>query len=283
MSPAERRPLAFGARVGKNRSMTADRPRSEHLRFPGAFGDTLAARLDRPGGEARAYALFAHCFTCGKDLRTLGRISAALVDRGIAVLRFDFTGIGESAGDFSRTNFSSNLDDLRAAAAFMRAELEAPSLLLGHSLGGAAVIAVARDIPEVVAVATLAAPADTRRFRTRLTRSVPELESRGEGELSLGGGRFRIRRQLLDDLDAYAMERHVTELGRPLLVFHSTADTTVDIDQGLRLFALARQPKSFVALDGADHLLLADERDAPYVGAVLAAWADRYLDPPPAG
>jgi alpha/beta superfamily hydrolase len=252
-------------------------PAGRHVRFAGASGARLAARLDLPAGEPRAWVLFAHCFTCGKDLRSVGRIGRALAERGIAVMRFDFTGIGQSEGDFADTTFSSNVADLEAAVDFMRAELAAPRLLVGHSLGGAAVLAVAARVPEVAAVATIAAPANTDQFRARLLRRVPELESRGEGEISLGGGRYRIRRELLDDLAEQRLDEVLDHLDKPLLVLHSPADATVDITQGERLFARARQPKSFVALDGADHLLLDNPADAAFVGELLATWAGRYL------
>src|SRR5215203_4798702 len=174
--------------------------KSEHLKFPGAQGQELAARLDSPVTTPAAYALFAHCFTCSKDIKAAGWISRALVARGIAVLRFDFTGIGQSGGDFSGTDFSSNLDDLAAAADFLRREHEAPRLLVGHSLGGCAVLAAAERIPEARAIATLGAPSATEHLSKTLVRIAPDLEARGEAEVNLGGQPFRIRKELLDDL-----------------------------------------------------------------------------------
>lgn len=252
--------------------------RREHLHFPGAHGADLAARLESPDVEPTAYALFAHCFTCSKDLKAAGWISRALVDRGIAVFRFDFTGIGESEGDFAETDFSSNLDDLVAAADFLRRERQAPRLLVGHSLGGAAVLAVTERIPETAAVATICAPSDTEHLRDVLVRLSPELEARGEAEVDLGGGHpFRIRKQLLEDLAEDHLQGVLSRLHRPLLIFHSPVDNIVGIEHAQRIFEAAKHPKSFISLGMADHLLQR-ERDARYVGEVLAAWAGRYLE-----
>lgn len=252
--------------------------RRENLRFPGAHGGTLAARLESPVTEPTAYALFAHCFTCSKDLKAAGWISRALVDRGIAVLRFDFTGIGESEGDFAETDFSSNLEDLVAAADFLRGQYQAPGLLLGHSLGGTAVLAAVERIPEVRAVSTIGAPSDTGHLRDTLLRLSPELEARGEAEVDLGGAQpFRIRKELLDDLAEDHLQGVLHRLHRPLLLFHSPVDNTVGIEHAHRLFEAAKHPKSYVSLGMADHLL-SHERDARYVGEVLAAWAGRWLE-----
>lgn len=252
--------------------------RREHLRFPGAHGGTLAARLESPVTDPTAYALFAHCFTCSKDLKAAGWISRALVDRGIAVLRFDFTGIGESEGDFAETDFSSNLQDLVAAADFLRNRYQAPGLLLGHSLGGTAVLAAAERIPEARAVATIAAPSGTEHLRNILIRLAPELEARGEAEVDLGGNRrFPIRKELLDDLAEDHLRGVLHGLRRPLLLFHSPVDNTVGIEHAHRLFEAAKHPKSYISLGLADHLL-SQERDARYVGEVLAAWAGRWLE-----
>ena len=247
------------------------------LHFEGAFGDRLAARVELPIGKPTACALFAHCFTCGKDLKAVVRISRALAERGIAVFRFDFTGLGESAGDFADTNFSSNLEDLVAAADLMRGEWGGAQILIGHSLGGAAVLAAARRIPEVKAVATLAAPSDTEHLRDTLVGIAPELESAGEAEINLGGRRVRVRRQLLDNLGEQSMMASIHNLGLPLLIFHSPADEVVGIDHARRIYKAAKHPKSFVSLDGADHLLLAREEDSRFVADVLAAWAGRYV------
>lgn len=252
--------------------------RREHLRFPGSRGGTLAGRLESPVPEPTAYALFAHCFTCSKDLKAAGWISRALVDRGIAVFRFDFTGIGESEGDFAETDFSSNLDDLVAAADFLRERYQAPGLLVGHSLGGTAVLAAADRIPEARAVATIGAPSDTGHMRETLIRLSPELESRGEAEIDLGGARpFRIRKELLDDLSEDHLQGILHRLRRPLLLFHSPVDNVVGIEHAHRLFEAAKHPKSYISLGMADHLL-SRERDARYVGEILAAWAGQWLE-----
>jgi putative redox protein len=253
---------------------------SEHLRFPGSRGKSLAARLDSPAGTPVAYALFAHCFTCSKDLKAAGWISSALVARGIAVLRFDFTGIGESEGDFAGTDFSSNLEDLVAAADFLRRERQAPRLLVGHSLGGCAVLAAAEKIPEALAVSTIGAPSDTGHLKQALVRLAPELEARGEAEIHLGGRPFRVRRELLDNLVEEHLKGVLERLHRALLIFHSPVDNVVGLDHARRLFEMARHPKSFISLDAADHLL-SRERDARYVGEMLAVWAGRYLETKP--
>ncbi|MEM7588347.1 MAG: alpha/beta fold hydrolase, partial [Acidobacteriota bacterium] len=201
--------------------------RSERVTFPGAFGHELAARLDRAEAEPRGYALFAHCFTCSKDLKATARIGRALVERGIAVVRFDFTGLGESEGDFADTNFSSNMQDLLAAVDFMREHLEAPKLLIGHSLGGAAVLAMASQVPEAVAVATLGAPGDPMHLREGILRSAPELSEKDEAEVVLAGRPFRIRRQFLDDLANQGVLNAAKTMNKPLLILHSPLDEVV--------------------------------------------------------
>lgn len=252
--------------------------RRENVRFPGAHGGMLAARLESPETDPTGYALFAHCFTCSKDIKAAGWISRALVERGIAVLRFDFTGIGESEGEFASTDFSSNLDDLAAAADFLRREREAPHLLVGHSLGGTAVLAAAERIPEARAIATIGAPSSTEHLRNILVHLSPELEARGEAEIDLGGmQRFRVRKQLLTDLAEDHLKGVLSRLHRPLLLFHSPVDNTVGIEHAHRLFEAAKHPKSYISLGMADHLL-SRERDARYVGEVLAAWAGRWLE-----
>lgn len=251
--------------------------RSERVRFEGAFGDQLAARVDLPPEEPRALALFAHCFTCSKDLKPIVRISRALAERGLGVVRFDFTGIGESAGDFADTNFTSNLEDLVAAASFVRREYQGPQLLIGHSLGGAAVLAAAHRIPEARLVATIAAPSDTGHLSDTLLQRAPQLETAGEAEVMIAGRRVRIRRQLIEDLEEHRMSEHLAGLDRPLLLFHSPVDRVVDIENAHRLFAAARHPKSFVSLEGADHLLLERREDAIFVAETLATWSRRYL------
>ena len=251
------------------------------VHFPGAHGSRLAARLDRPDGTPRAFALFAHCFTCSKDTLAAARISAALAASGFAVLRFDFTGLGGSEGEFANTNFSSNIADLVAAADWLRAEHAAPQLLIGHSLGGAAVLAAAAKIPESVAVATIGAPSDPAHAARLLAPARAEIEAAGEAEVELAGRRFRVRKQFLDDIAAQPQREAIAGLRRALLVFHSPADTTVEISNAAEIFMAAKHPKSFVSLDRADHLLTRQE-DAAYVATVLAAWASRYLPHQPA-
>lgn len=247
------------------------------IHFPGAFGTPLAARLDLPATTPAAYALFAHCFTCSKDTLAAARISAALVEHGFGVLRFDFTGLGGSAGDFANTNFSSNVDDLVAAAAWLRQHHQAPRVLIGHSLGGAAVLAAAEKIAEAAAVATIGAPFDPGHVQNLLGSAAAEIAARGEAEVTLAGRKFRIRKQFLDDLAANSNGERIAHLRKALLVFHSPRDTTVDIENAARIYAAARHPKSFVSLDTADHLLT-DRADAAYVAAVLVAWAGRYVE-----
>ena len=255
--------------------------RLERYEFPGATGQTLAARLDRPQSRPRAFALFAHCFTCSKDLAAASTIARALAERDIAVLRFDFTGLGHSEGEFANTNFSSNIQDLVCAADALRRDFEAPRLLVGHSLGGAAVLAAASRIPEATAVATIAAPADPAHVRKLFAGRLEEIEVEGEAEVELAGRRFRIRRQFLDDIEHAALGDELRTLQRALLVMHAPGDETVSIDNASRIFMAARHPRSFVSLDDADHLLTR-RADAAYAAEVLAAWAGRYLPEVPA-
>jgi len=250
---------------------------SKKIYFPNADGDDLAARLDRPDGPESAFALFAHCFTCSKDLRAVGAISQALNRRGIAVMRFDFTGLGESEGDFADTNFSSNVEDLGAAAQFLADAYQAPRILIGHSLGGAAVLQAATHVESARAVATIGAPYDPEHVKHHLEDSLEEIEEKGEADVTLAGRTFTIRKQFLDDLAATRMESTIGDLNRALLLFHSPVDRTVGIENAARIFKAAKHPKSFVSLDEADHLLT-DPADAEYVGTVLAAWARKYVD-----
>jgi putative redox protein len=255
---------------------------SETLTFSGASGDQLRARLERPDDGHWATALFAHCFTCSKDLKAVRRISRALVDEGVGVFTFDFTGLGESEGDFADTNFSSNLDDLEAACRHLEATLEAPALLLGHSLGGAAVLAVAGRLPAVQVVATIGAPSDPAHLAGTLELAAPELSREAEAHITLGGRSFRIRRQLLEDLRGQRLRGVIADLSRPLLIFHSPTDAIVGIDHARAIYDAAKHPKSFISLDGADHLLLQNPEDAAFIGRTLAAWMTRYVRPPDA-
>jgi uncharacterized OsmC-like protein/fermentation-respiration switch protein FrsA (DUF1100 family) len=245
--------------------------------FTGSGGDLLAARLDLPDGEPLAFALFAHCFTCSKDLAAATRISRGLADRGFGVLRFDFTGLGSSEGEFANTDFSSNVADLVLAADWLRANHGAPAVLIGHSLGGAAVLAAAAQIPEAVAVATIGAPFDPAHVTELFPDTVRnQLDHDGEADVQLAGRTFRVRKQLLDDLGAQNLTDAIRSLRRALLVFHSPTDEIVGVDNARQIFEAARHPRSFVALDGADHLLTR-RTDAAYVADVLSSWAGRYL------
>ena len=223
-----------------------------------------------------AYALFAHCFTCSKDLRAASRIAATLTDAGYAVLRFDFTGLGSSEGEFANTNFSSNVGDLVAAADWLRAEYRAPQLLVGHSLGGAAAVVAGGQIDEVRAVATIGAPSDTEHVSHLFDHALDTIEADGAAEIELSGRRFTITRQFLDDLRSGGVVAAATSLRKALLVLHSPIDNTVAVDHAAALYQAARHPKSFVALDGADHLL-ADHADAEFAADMIGTWAKRFL------
>ena len=248
----------------------------ERFEFPSAAGHPLAARLDLPDGPVRAYALFAHCFTCGKDIHVAARIAAALAARGIATVRFDFTGLGGSGGDFANSDFSSNMADLKAALAYLRDGGRPASLLIGHSFGGAAVLAVAGEAPEVRAVAVIAAPFDVAHIVDQFRDKVGEIEAAGEARVNLAGRPFTIRRSFIDDARAQDQKQRITHLGRPLLVLHSPVDRIVNVENAREIFTAARHPKSFVSLDDADHLLTRPA-DAQYVASLIADWAARYL------
>ncbi len=250
--------------------------KSEQATFPGAHGALLAARLDSPDEAPRAYALFAHCFTCSKDIFAATRIAQALVEHGIAVLRFDFTGLGHSEGEFANTDFSSNVQDLVAAADWLRHGHQAPSLLIGHSLGGAAVLVAAAALPEVRAVATIGAPSDVAHVAGLFREQVPEIEARGEALVQLAGRPFRIRREFLADAAEQNVREKVAALGRALLILHSPVDETVAIGNATGIFVNAKHPKSFVSLADADHLLRR-RSDAVYAANIIAAWSERYL------
>lgn len=245
--------------------------------FAAATGEKLAAALELPSGKPLAYALFAHCFTCSKDIKAAREIARALRAKGFAVLRFDFTGLGGSEGDFANTNFSSNVDDLVAAADFLRREFEAPSILIGHSLGGAAVLAAAKDIPEIKGVATIAAPAEADHVALQIKDKHEEIREKGSAEVTLAGRSFTVKSQFLDDLENQTVLECAKAMGKPLLVMHAPRDETVGIDNASKIFVAAKHPKSFVSLDTADHLL-SNTEDARYAAGVLAAWAARYLD-----
>lgn len=254
--------------------------KSEQVSFVGAGGATLVGRLELPDGPPRAVALFAHCFTCGKDSVATARISRALTDLDLAVLRFDFTGLGESDGEFADATFSSNVADLVRAADHLRSTLAAPSLLVGHSFGGAAVLAAAEQLPEVRAVATIGAPADPAHVTDLFASDRSEIESAGEATVCLADRTFRVRREFLADVARQPQEERIASLDRALLVLHAPGDEIVGVDNAREIFDTARHPKSFVSLDDADHLLTS-RSDADYAATVIAAWADRYLPPAP--
>ena len=253
---------------------------SSKVVFPGSSGAELAAVLQRPAaGQPRGYALFAHCFTCTKDIFAARQIAASLAEHGIAVLRFDFTGLGESEGEFASSNFTSNVADLISAAEYLQSEHGPVSILIGHSLGGAAVLAAAESIPAAKAVCTIGAPAEPAHVEHLFTERSEEIRSAGQAEVLLAGRPFVIQRQFLEDIAAVSLTERVGRMEKALLVFHSPVDRTVEIDNARRIYQAASHPKSFVSLDRADHLLTR-KADAVYVASVIASWAERYLDAP---
>jgi putative redox protein len=253
---------------------------STRIHFQNGRGEQLAARLEMPLDRTpRFYALFAHCFTCNKNLNAVRNIGRALTQKGIAVLRFDFTGLGESEGDFADTNFSSNIQDLEAAAAWLAAQHEAPSLLVGHSLGGAAVLHAAERLSSVQAVATVGAPADAAHVAHLFADQRERIEREGLAEARIGGRPFTIKKQFLDDIEAHRMQDVLGSLRKALLFMHSPQDQIVEVANAAHLYKAAHHPKSFISLDGADHLL-SHKADSAYVGDVIASWAERYVDAP---
>ena len=253
---------------------------STRVDFPGSQGHALAGRLDTPDGMPRAWALFAHCFTCSKDTKAAAYIARALADAGFGVLRFDFTGLGGSGGDFSNTHFSSNVDDLVAAADWLREHHGPPALLVGHSLGGTAVLAAAERIADALAVATVGAPCDPAHVTHQFGSDLPVIERDGQALVKLAGREFTIRQSFIDDVSGQPQAARIRALRRPLLVLHAPGDAVVKIDNARHLFEAALHPKSFVSLDGADHLLTR-AADAQYAAGVIAAWAARYLPTAP--
>jgi uncharacterized OsmC-like protein/fermentation-respiration switch protein FrsA (DUF1100 family) len=251
---------------------------TERFQFTSSEGHQLAASLDLPEREPVAYALFAHCFTCGKDVLAARRIALALAAKGIAVLRFDFTGLGSSEGDFANATFSSNVADLVRAADHLRETRKAPAILIGHSLGGAAILAAAGQIPEATAVVTIAAPSDPAHVTYLFGDRIADIRKHGKVEVQLAGRPFNIKREFLDDIAEQQLMAHVTKLHKALLIMHSPTDDTVGIDNATKIFVASRHPKSFVSLAGADHLL-SQRRDSTYVADVIAAWAERYIEP----
>jgi putative redox protein len=251
-------------------------PRVRRIEFANATGQQLAGALTLPDLPPRACVLFAHCFTCGKDSIAASRIARSLAGHRMAVLRFDFTGLGGSDGDFANTDFSSNVEDLVAAAEYLEREHEAPALLIGHSLGGTAALAAAGRIPGCRAVAVIGAPATPAHLERQFGARLDDIETSGEATVSLGGREFRIRRDFLEDLRRHDLTAQVGALRRALLILHAPLDEVVSIDEAGRIFQAARHPKSFVSLDGADHLL-SNADDAQYAADTIAAWSRRYL------
>jgi len=248
----------------------------EKFQFEGSTGEQLSALLETPDKAPIATAIFAHCFTCGKDIAAASRIARALVKRGYAVMRFDFTGLGNSDGDFANTNFSSNVDDLVAAADHLRAANMAPSILIGHSLGGTAVLSAAHRVPECKGVVTIGSPADAQHVVAQFACDIETIEQNGEAEVDLAGRKFLIKKQFLDDISQTSVA-HISRLKTAFLVLHSPIDTTVNISEAERIYKAAHHPKSFVSLDDANHLLTRAS-DAEYVADIIAAWAMRQLN-----
>jgi putative redox protein len=249
----------------------------KRVEFKNASGSGLSGWLDLPESNPTGFAVFAHCFTCSKDILAAASTSIALRKLGVVTLRFDFTGLGESEGDFSDTNFSSNLEDLLAAADFLRTQYRAPDLLIGHSWGGTAALACASRIPEVKAVITIGSPHDPEHVRSLLgTGPRSQIENEGSASVEIGGRTFRLKRQFLEDVAEQKMTENLRSLDKPILILHSPTDEVVDIDHARRIFEDARHPKSFVALDGMDHFLVR-KSDGEYVAGIVTAWAARYL------
>ena len=246
--------------------------------FPNRRGQLLAGLLELPDyQEPRAYSLFAHCFTCSKDIAAASRITRKLSEKGIAVLRFDFTGLGNSDGDFANTGFSSNLQDLIAASEYLEKHYQAPAMLIGHSLGGAAVLAAAGNISSARAIVTIGAPATADHLEHLFENKMEEILSNGEANVCLAGRQFTIKKQVIEDIASHNTTDHIAKLGKALLIFHSPVDEIVSIDEAARIYQAAKHPKSFISLDKADHLLSRRE-DSEYVADIIAGWAGRYLE-----
>lgn len=252
----------------------------KRVTFTNSNNQKLSARLEMPNFEKpHSYAIFAHCFTCNKNLTAVKNIARALNNVGIAVLRFDFTGLGESEGDFVDTNFSSNIEDLISASDFLAEHYKAPSILIGHSLGGAAVVYAAKQIDSIKAVATIGAPSSPAHVQHLFKSNLEEIERNGVATVSIGGREFNVKKEFLEDIETKKMEACIKSLRKPILIIHSPQDTVVGIENAKELYHYAHHPKSFISIDGADHLLSKKE-DSTYVGEVIAGWVSRYLDIP---
>lgn len=250
--------------------------RTKRVTFPGGAGHDLVGILDYPEDESIGTAIYAPCFTCGKDVKAAARISRVLSEYGITVLRFDFTGLGGSSGKFADTNFTTNRKDVLAAAAFLSGEVGSPQLLIGHSLGGAAVLSVASEIESAAGIVTLAAPSDTEHLARHLAGRADGFEENGQGRVTIGGRDFLITQQLVDDLASQSIEDAIRTNPLPLLVLHSPVDETLQFVHAERIFSWAKGPKSLITLDGADHLLVDHPGDVPFVAGLIAHWGARY-------
>lgn len=252
---------------------------SKKISLKNKEGYTLSAKLELPATAPKAFAIFAHCFTCTKNLSAVRNIAKTLNLSGFGVLRFDFTGLGDSEGDFADTNFTSNVEDLIAAANYLQENHQTPTILIGHSLGGAAVLSAAGLLPEVKAVATIGAPFDPHHVSHLFEAGIEEIKSTGQANVTIGGRSFKVKKQFLDDLETQVIEEKLRNLRKAILVMHSPQDRTVEVENARRIYSTAHHPKSFVSLDGADHLLSRKE-DSLYVGEMIACWAKRYVNQP---
>ena len=250
---------------------------STRVSFDNGRGQKLSGIIEWPVGKPQSFVIFSHCFTCTKDLKATVRISRRLAENGFSVLRFDFTGLADSEGDFPETNFSTNCLDLKAASRFLSKEFEPPELLVGHSLGGTATALTADDIESVKAIVTIASPGSTVRLADYLSGANPEIESRGRGKVTIGGFDFLLKKQLLDDLRSYNIESAISKVNLPMLIFHSPEDQTLPYSWGLKMFDTVKSPKSFVTLDGSDHLLVNRPDDVNFVADLITQWSQRFL------
>ncbi|MDO6738848.1 bifunctional alpha/beta hydrolase/OsmC family protein [Wenyingzhuangia sp. 2_MG-2023] len=252
--------------------------KTKNISFKNSKGILLSAKLELPADQhPDAYAIFAHCFTCNKNLTAVRNISKALTQNGFGVLLFDFTGLGQSEGDFSETNFTSNIQDLEDVSEYMTQELQAPKLIVGHSLGGAAAIFAGKNISSIQAIATIGAPSSPQHIQHLFKNDIEKIEANGKAIVTIGGRSFPISKQLIDDISKTNMHEVVKTLRKPLLLLHSPQDTVVGIHNASEIYAQAMHPKSFVSLDGADHLL-SNKEDSLYAGQIIAHWGSRYID-----
>lgn len=251
---------------------------SKKFDFENAQGEKLSGRLELPS-KPIAFAIFAHCFTCSKNILAATRISKTLGEMGIAVLRFDFTGLGNSEGDFSNTNFSSNVGDLKSAYEALEKEFEAPKLLIGHSLGGAAVLKIAPSLEKLKAVVTIGAPSDTTHVAHLFDQAGDEIEKEGKAKVNLAGREFTIKKQFIDDINEQDILKELSKARKSFLIMHSPLDETVSIDHAGKIYNSLKHPKSYVSLDKADHLVTNHE-DARYIANMIRTWVSRYIEAP---